>query len=127
MVMFATKSPKLLPYYPNTLTTDAFKKEESIVSFEKKGKRRGLTTVSLSHRYIRHPNSATNNKLSFRTKIYEYEQQQQKPTMAKIVRPRIASLTPKIMPNACRIPTTSLATKKIHVIATMNPAKQNAP
>jgi hypothetical protein len=46
--------------------------------------------------------------------------------IANTVSPRIASLTPKIKPTACRIPTTSLAITKIQVIATKNPTNANA-
>ncbi|KAF9437663.1 hypothetical protein BGZ76_011704 [Entomortierella beljakovae] len=42
-------------------------------------------------------------------------------TIANTVNPRIASLIPNMIPNARKTPTTSLATKKIHVMDTINP------
>lgn len=46
-------------------------------------------------------------------------------TSAKIVKPIIASLISKIVPNACNNPTISLANKKIQFNAITNPTKDN--
>jgi hypothetical protein len=45
---------------------------------------------------------------------------------AKIVTPRMASLTPRMAPKARRMPTTSSAIVEIHPIETMNPTAHNA-